>query len=468
MKRLSKRTRIVLIIVGSLIALIVGIRCGWEALLTVKLKRVAREMGLSWPPRVTPSPIDASTNAAPVYRMAWNFLEALPSNPEGEDSEDAKLEAAAGDSLFDKLQADEYDNLLEDIEVLRAYRERQEAGLKLLLEAASREECDFQVDFSQGLEAPMPHLAKLRTAARVLGFAAIVAAADGDPDAAAEYSWAIFRIGNHLANESYAISRLVRCAIFHIGYDYLRDISSLCGIPEDWRGRIDHELSRYEDWDTWLDMTDDRVMTLRTVEMALNGEATSDEYDSVFLLSPREILRQSLNWLVFDSWLLGPPIVKMNLIKYLELLAEFDESDRNPDYELSDEYWAYAWEGDFPPHYSVAGALTELGHIGLARGRSSARKVRTKASLARVALPLSAYKQKTGSYPDDLGILTPDFITEIPLDPYGNEPLIYRREDEGFIVYSVGYDHEDDGGIYEPEEGKFWPEKDDIAWRMSH
>jgi len=86
-------------------------------------------------------------------------------------------------------------------------------------------------------------------------------------------------------------------------------------------------------------------------------------------------------------------------------------------------------------------------------------------------------KEAMGSYPDDLSSLAPTFLDEVPPDPYSDAPLIYRREGEGFIAYSVGTDGEDDGGVYEkiirytssntPIYG-IPPEKDDIAWRMRH
>ena len=497
MKRLSKRIRIFLIIVGSLVVLVVGVRFGLDALLTAKLARMASDMGLSWPPRVTPSPIADSENAATVYRKAWNLIEEVPSDPDWQDSEEAKREAAAADCLFEKLKADEYDNLLDDIEVLRPFLARQEEGLKLLVEAASRDKCDFNVDYSQGLEkTDLSHLANSRRAARVLGFAAIVAAADGDADAAAKYSSAIFTIGNHLAHESNTISQLVRCAVFNIGYGYLRDVSSLCGIPPEWRARLSKEFSRYEDWDTWLDMTYERIMTLRTMEMLANGETTLLDRETLLALPARQLFGALAYWLLFESRLLGPPVVKMNAIRYLELSAQLDESYRDPSYVLSVKCFpdelsglvvevvnadgvAEGVDADTVEEALLRPADSEDGSLlyslgieflmrgALARARLRMWEVRAKAMVTRVGFALSACREETGSYPDALGVLAPDFIDQIPLDPYSDEPLLYRRENEGFVVYSVGPDGEDDGGVYEPKQEEFWLEKDDIAWRAS-
>jgi hypothetical protein len=45
-----------------------------------------------------------------------------------------------------------------------------------------------------------------------------------------------------------------------------------------------------------------------------------------------------------------------------------------------------------------------------------------------------------------LTALTPEFMAEVPLDEFDGKPLRYRREDEGFILYSVGTNLVDDGG----------------------
>ncbi len=67
-------------------------------------------------------------------------------------------------------------------------------------------------------------------------------------------------------------------------------------------------------------------------------------------------------------------------------------------------------------------------------------------SANRTGLACRLYKSRTGRYPDSLEALVPDLLTEIPIDPFTGKPLVYRREGEGFIVYSLGSNERDDGG----------------------
>lgn len=66
--------------------------------------------------------------------------------------------------------------------------------------------------------------------------------------------------------------------------------------------------------------------------------------------------------------------------------------------------------------------------------------------LTRVGLALVEYERETGAYPPKLAILTPKYLTAVPVDVFSGEPLRYRRTGEGFVLYSMGLNLEDDGG----------------------
>jgi len=54
----------------------------------------------------------------------------------------------------------------------------------------------------------------------------------------------------------------------------------------------------------------------------------------------------------------------------------------------------------------------------------------------------------------------------VPIDPFTGKPLVYRREGEGFIVYSLGTNQKDDGGRMTWEVTQLVADKDDdCTWR---
>jgi type II secretory pathway pseudopilin PulG len=73
-------------------------------------------------------------------------------------------------------------------------------------------------------------------------------------------------------------------------------------------------------------------------------------------------------------------------------------------------------------------------------------------------------------YPDSIETLVQvGLLQTLPIDPYGNKPLIYRLDGDNFTLYSVGANFADDSGVMAKDsEGKptLWSEKegDAVFW----
>ena len=77
-------------------------------------------------------------------------------------------------------------------------------------------------------------------------------------------------------------------------------------------------------------------------------------------------------------------------------------------------------------------------------------RAQTWVDSARVACALERYRLEYHGLPDDLGALSPQFIAKIPNDVIGlgRDPLHYRKKSDGtYVLYSVGWNGEDDGGV---------------------
>lgn len=87
----------------------------------------------------------------------------------------------------------------------------------------------------------------------------------------------------------------------------------------------------------------------------------------------------------------------------------------------------------------------------------------TALHLREAELAVRAYLSEKGQLPQDLQALVPNYLPQIPADPFGEGPLRSSMKDGKLIVYSIGPDGVDDGG--KATTGKF-PEPDskgDIA-----
>jgi hypothetical protein len=84
----------------------------------------------------------------------------------------------------------------------------------------------------------------------------------------------------------------------------------------------------------------------------------------------------------------------------------------------------------------------------------------TRLLIAEAAL--RAYQLERGELPDRLEQLTPDFLARLPVDPFDPdaEPLRYVRSDDGCVVYSIGSDGKDNGGLAPVRDKGGWVDPD--------
>ena len=86
--------------------------------------------------------------------------------------------------------------------------------------------------------------------------------------------------------------------------------------------------------------------------------------------------------------------------------------------------------------------------------------------LARVAVALERYRLAHDEYPESLDMLTPQFMKQIPHDIINGQPLHYRRTSDGqFMLYSVGWNETDDGGMVVLDKGSSG-RVDYQSWRL--
>lgn len=83
--------------------------------------------------------------------------------------------------------------------------------------------------------------------------------------------------------------------------------------------------------------------------------------------------------------------------------------------------------------------------------------------LLLVATGLALHEAETGRFPAKLADLAPKYVKAIPADRFSNDPLGYKLEGKGCVVYSVGENLTDDGGVYDR---KLEDEKDDIVFQF--
>jgi hypothetical protein len=79
-------------------------------------------------------------------------------------------------------------------------------------------------------------------------------------------------------------------------------------------------------------------------------------------------------------------------------------------------------------------------------------------------LAVLRYQKIHNTLPDNLNVLVLDgYLDTLPMDPFSDQPLIYKTDNGNFLLYGVGEDFDDDGGLHDKNWGKtdgdyvFWP-----------
>jgi len=132
------------------------------------------------------------------------------------------------------------------------------------------------------------------------------------------------------------------------------------------------------------------------------------------------------------------------IVDILGYMDDYIEASKRPPLERLARFRAVAQEVE---GLSVLHALTKTV-FGPTVGRTAEMDLRAHASiaLARTALAIERYRLATGKVPERLEELVPRYLKEVPIDPFGGQPIRYRRTDPGYLLYSVNDDGQDNGG----------------------
>ncbi|MHC4488433.1 MAG: DUF1700 domain-containing protein [Planctomycetota bacterium] len=99
-------------------------------------------------------------------------------------------------------------------------------------------------------------------------------------------------------------------------------------------------------------------------------------------------------------------------------------------------------------------------------------QVKALHELTVAILALQRWRLEKNEYPAGLNdLVLAGFLKELPMDPYSDKPLVYKKTDDNFILYSLGCDFKDDGGKIVEKSGDVqkWGTHDDgdaVFWPL--
>ena len=100
----------------------------------------------------------------------------------------------------------------------------------------------------------------------------------------------------------------------------------------------------------------------------------------------------------------------------------------------------------------------------IAKIHQSFHRNRAVSNALMATLAILRYEKTNNRFPENLEILVSEgYLDSLPIDPFSDQPQIYRTDNGSFLLYSVGEDFDDDGGHHDNKWGRedgdyvFWP-----------
>ncbi len=331
-------------------------------------------------------------------------------------------------------------NLTEaQIEWARGIVQSNQPALEIFRKAATLTKSRYPVDLTPGFNALLPHLSKLKSSARLLQAEAAVAVADGDAQRAVDAVKAILAVGRSLANEPLLISQLIANgtdAMAFVTMDYLIRRLRL----------TDAQLA---DLAAAFARSDDPS----SLSLALIGERATfaslakDPYaylTSVGGAPPASSVSQSAQELAW-GFVRMTGFIERDFAFGLDVLTTNIACARLPDPDRfsSRTNWTAAEDRLKKGRYFLSGLLLPALDKSLNRDAED----RAKARIAQTVLAIERYRlANAGQLPESVGVLVPTYLPVVPADPFDGKPVRFKRTDNGYVIYCIGADEQDDGG----------------------
>jgi hypothetical protein len=104
-------------------------------------------------------------------------------------------------------------------------------------------------------------------------------------------------------------------------------------------------------------------------------------------------------------------------------------------------------------HLSLCHVLSRMLLTALDRALIKAEQCDAMIYDAQTAIPVERYRLANGKLLKQLSNPAPAFLPAVPSDPFDGKPLRCKTPGKGYIVYSVGEDREDNGGVEKNAKG---------------
>jgi hypothetical protein len=442
-KRLT-RLAVIIVVLGLIYVIAVAVSSAKLRRAYAAIERAGRPMDRG---DVIPSNIPYTENAAPLYESAILLLKAQPTTKERWQKRGLPKENLLeylGDLSEKFMKGDLDSNENDELQQLIG-RDSVALALSIVEQGAQRRSCRFDHDYNAGICLHLTHLSQMRQLARILATTICLEARDGSLESAWNRIPTQLKLADGLLNEPIIISQLVRIRMIERA---CRTIRKLCEIAPPTEQQSRDITSLLKDFDD-----------IRPLVRAIDGERLLlgewvYNLPKRRLLKEQDIVGSSFGFIKIVKIYFKPTFLA-DRATYLRIMLDFAQRFERP--HSNEEIQALDKLAETESErYPLTSVLTPA----MDRVKVIYNEMLAELRIVQTGLALLQYKQSEGAFPDTLETLKLSNVN----DPFSNEPLRYKPQAEGFILYSVGSDLEDNDGSPKQEDQKDdW----DIVWIFS-
>jgi len=399
--------------------------------------------------RVTRPSADDALNAAPLYQKAASAYQEPPRIEQQDPAQEVDLLSA--------VQGKDWPGNFTPAELaaMRRWLSDNAQALELFKQASSTPHCwwERRAPDDNLLTILMPELSKIRNLSKLSVWQAKLRAYDSDFQGAFDDLLACYKTGRHYKGPRLLIEQLVGIAIQAIStqssFTILAHRQCETQLLKDFQGKLEHCVAE----DTYnIDYQTERFFALDFLQRCYTDNGKG---------SGRMIPGRVQLYLGAIGQSPDPPAAYARSLLVALASADRDNMQREFDklYRTGEQYakmtpwqlrqkidpetefenWPALKKARFWPVQLLAPALIKAAEV------AHRSKAEIEALITTVAI--LTYKNDKATLPASLQeLLDSGYIRQLPMDPYCDRPLVYKKTDAGFTLYSIGADFHDDGG----------------------
>ncbi|MFA5393919.1 MAG: ABC transporter permease [Candidatus Ratteibacteria bacterium] len=436
-----------------------GLNLFYARQITAEIERIKISGRPTTPIEAAPKPVPDRENAALIYEEAFKLLEGKGTDRHNKYSEKER-------ELSNAFKGLDYSNFfqwkIEDKQRIFQIAGENKPAYLFIKKATQVPACRFPLDYTAGNNMEFPYHTPIRLLRGILIARTITEAEQGNYNAAVDDLLSGVQMAEHLSTEPDTMSFSFYNGTINTFLKILQGIYDRTDLNQPQLIRIAKKL--------------DSIPGRESAVHAATGERACFPMSAFrMLISPRA---NETFWGAAPPYYAGPVLFfyrtlgnlnhKHDYIVFLRLSEQQLNLLEKPYYQTKDVFRGFERNLKRLSRYAPFTVMFDR-YYGQAFSLPIAN-LEALQDLAKIVTALKRYKLTHGQYPKDLAELRPDFISELPIDPFTGRDFIYKQEGKGFILYSLGENGVDNGGkiIIRRFVGDSGELSDDIPWRQNH